>query len=109
MSTSLLYHAFCFKTYEYMRTAYLNGAIFFHVRKKEGAQYCTNCRSRKVARAGRVQRIWHGVPIGMKPTLIVGHLHILYCHRCGISRLESLDIAEPRKSYIRAFAAMWWS
>jgi len=36
MSTSLLYHALGLKTYEYLRTEYLNGAIFFmSERKKE--------------------------------------------------------------------------
>jgi transposase len=104
MSTSLLYHAFGLKTYEYLRTEYRNGAVFFHVKKKEGAQYCTNCRSRHVVRAGQYQRIWHGLPIGMRPTLIVGHLHYLHCSRCGVTRLESFDIADPRKSYIRALA-----
>ncbi len=57
MSTSLLYHAFGLKTYDYLRTEYLNGTIFFHVKKKEGALYCTKCRSRDVALAGRVERI----------------------------------------------------
>jgi transposase len=104
MSTSLLYHALGLKTYEYLRTEYRNGAIFFHIKKKAGAQCCAVCRSRDVVHAGRIQRIWHGVPIGIKPILIVGHLHNLYCHRCGATRLENLEIAQSRKSYIRAFA-----
>lgn len=51
-----------------------------------------------------MNRFWHGVPIGLKPMLIVAHLHILQCRRCTAIRLEILDIAEPRKSYIRAFS-----
>ena len=104
MSTSLLYHAFGLRTYEYIRTEYLNGAIFFHVKKKDGAQYCTKCRSRDVVYAGRVERIWVSLPIGLKPTIIVGHLHRLQCRTCGVTRLESLDIADPRKGYTRAFS-----
>jgi hypothetical protein len=44
MSTNILYHAFGLKIYEYLRTEYRNGAVFFHVRKKEGVQYYTNCQ-----------------------------------------------------------------
>jgi len=73
--------------------------------KRQGAgQYSTNCRSRDVVLTGQYKRIWHGLPIGMRPTLIVGHVHYLQCRRWGITRLESLDIAESRKSYIRALA-----
>ena len=103
MSTSLLYHAFGLKAYEYIRTDYLNGAVLFHVKKKEAYQYCTNCRSRDVTFAGRTERIWHSLPIGLKPTIIVGHLHRLSCHSCGLTRLESLEVADSRKGYTRAF------
>jgi transposase len=103
MSTSLLYHAFGLKAYVYLRTEYLNGVIFFHVKKKEAYQYCTNCRSRDVTLAGRTKRIWHSLPIGLKPTIIVGHLHRLTCHSCGLTRLESFEMADPRKGYTRAF------
>jgi transposase len=103
MSTALLYHAFGLKAYKYLKAEYRNGAIFFHVRKKRAYQYCTHCRSRDVTLAGRVKRIWHSLPIGLKPTIIVGHLHRLTCHRCGLTRLESFEVADLRKSYTRAF------
>ena len=80
MSTTLMYHAFGLKAYTYMRTDYVNGAIFFHVKKKEAYQYCTNCRSRDVDFAGRLKRIWHSLPIGLKPTIIVAHLPQLWAH-----------------------------
>lgn len=102
MSTSLLYHAFGLKTYDYIRTEYFNGATFFHVKKKAGARCCSNCKSREVTLAGRVERIWRSVPIGLRPIIIVGHLHILKCRRCGVRRLEALDIADPRRSYTRS-------
>lgn len=104
MSTSLLYHAFGLRTYDYLRTQYLNGATFFHVKKKDGARCCSNCKSRDVALAGSVERVWRSVPIGLKPTIIVGHLHILACKRCGVTRLDTLDIADSRKSYTRSLA-----
>jgi transposase len=49
MSTSLLYHALGLKGYEYQKTEYLNGTIFFHVKKHGAYQYCTNCKSRAVS------------------------------------------------------------
>ena len=103
MSTTLMYHAFGLKAYRYMRAKYVSGAIFFHVKKKEAYQYCTNCRSRDVTLAGRTKRIWHSLPIGLKPTIIVAHLHRLSCHSCGLTRLESFEVADPRKGYTRAF------
>jgi transposase len=48
--------------------------------------------------------MWYSLPIGLKPTLIVAHLHRLQCERCGVTRVESLEVADPRRSYIRAFA-----
>lgn len=74
MSTNTLYHAFGLKIYECLRTEYRNGAVFFHVEKKEGAQYCTDCLSQDVVRTDQYQRVWHGLPIGMGPTLIAGHM-----------------------------------
>jgi transposase len=46
--------------------------------------------------------MWRCVPIGLRPIIIVGHLHILQCQRCGVRRLEALDIADPRRSYTRS-------
>ena len=74
MSTNLLYHAFGLKTHTYFATEYRDGAIFFHVRKKEGVRCCVNCKSCDVVLAGRVERWWNCVPIGLKPTIIVAHL-----------------------------------
>jgi len=99
MSTSLLYHAFGFKTYKYISTKYRNGIIYFHVKKKDDARYCTKCKSRDFVLFGPVERRWNHVPIGLKPIIIVGHLHILKCKKCGATCLENLDIAEARKSY----------
>jgi hypothetical protein len=42
MSKSLLHHALGPKGYEYQRTEYLNGKLFFHVKKKVACQYCAN-------------------------------------------------------------------
>lgn len=102
MSTSLLYHAFGFKTYKYISTKYRHGIIYFHIKKKDDARACARCKSRNFVLFGPVERRWNHVPIALKPIIIVGHLHILKCKKCGATALESLDIAEARKSYTKA-------
>ena len=45
MSTSLIYHAFGAKTYDYRSTEYKEGAIWLHLEKKPGKRYCVRCES----------------------------------------------------------------
>ena len=76
MSTSLLYHAFGFKTYKHISTKYRHGIIYFHVKKKNDARHCTKCKSRDFVLFGPVERRWNHVPIGLKP-IIQSNLCIL--------------------------------
>ena len=46
------------------------------------------------------------VPIGSKPVFMVLILYTLICMNCGARWQESRDIADPRKSYTRAFARL---
>jgi len=104
MSTSFIYHAFGAKTYDYRRTEYKEGAIYIHVEKKPSHRRCVVCRSRDVILEGCEEYSLHTLPIGGKPVYLVVSLHVLRCKRCGALRQESRDVAEPRKSYTRAFA-----
>src|SRR5580704_1006695 len=55
---------------------------------------------------GKQQYTLRTLPIGAKPVFLVLHLHQLRCHRCHCVQQESRDLAEPRKSYTRAFARL---
>lgn len=104
MSTSLMYHAFGATTYDYFKTEYSHGAIYFHLSKKQHRQRCVVCRSRNVTREGVEIYPLHALPIGGKSVFLVLHLHILRCKDCGTLRQDSRDVADPRKSYTRPFA-----
>jgi transposase len=104
MSTSLVYHAFGGKAYRYLRSEYVDGAIHFHVEKKESHRCCAACRSRDVVLDGNETSTVKTLPIGRKEVFLVLHLKVLVCRKCGARRNESREVADPRKSYTRAFA-----
>jgi hypothetical protein len=74
MSPSSLYHAFGLRTFEYIKTEYHNDATPFLVKKKETARCCSNCESCEVSLAGRVESIWHCLPVGVQAGIIAGYL-----------------------------------
>jgi transposase len=104
MSTSLMYHAFGGKTYKYKNTEYRNGAVYFHLEKKDKHRCCTECRSRDIAFDDNVASTVKTVPIGGKEVFLVLHLKVLKCRKCGARRQESRDVAEARKSYTKILA-----
>jgi transposase len=103
MSTSLVYHAFGATTYRYLKTDYREGAIFIHLEKKRKHQKCAACGSANVILEGVQRYQVRTVPIGNKSVFLVLHLHVLNCKDCGALLQENRDVAEPRKSYTRAF------
>ena len=104
MSTSLVYHAFGGKAYRYLRSEYVDGAVHLHVEKKESYRCCAACRSRVVISDGNETSTVKTLPIGRKAVFLVLHLKVLVCRKCGARRNESREVADPRKSYTRAFA-----
>lgn len=106
MSTSLLYHAFCVRTYDHVRTEFRDGAVYEHLHKKPYASRCAACRYPGVTRQGRATVTVRTLPIGKHPVFLVLHLHRVRCRRCDALKLESRDLAPPRKSYSFALARL---
>jgi transposase len=106
MSTSLLYHAFGARSYRHLRAEYVGGTIRFHMEKKPEHQRCSVCGSRDVVREGHREREVRGLPIGSRPVFLVLHLSVLTCRECRTRGQESLDVAEPRKSYTKRLAKL---
>ncbi len=102
MSTSILYHGFSIRQYQYLKTDYRHGALFFHIEKSKERQCCSVCQSNKVIRKGRVIRTLRTLPIGNKKVFLVVHLHRLLCRKCGALRLEPLLISHPKARCTRA-------
>jgi len=104
MSTSLLYHAFGARTYDYLKTEYRSGAIHFHLQKKPKYRRCAACNSRSALVKDANAYSVRSLPIGRKIVFLVLHLFVLICKDCGAVLQESRDVADPRKSYTRALA-----
>jgi len=103
MSTSLLYHAFGLRGYEYVRTEYSSGEVIFGVRLPRDQWRCSACKSRAVTSRGENQRQFKTLPIGRKSVQIVLALPRVECRQCGLIRQVEVGLAEPRRSYTKAF------
>jgi transposase len=103
MSTSLLYHAFGLRGYDYLSTAYEDGHVRFTIRQRPHTRRCPICDSRDVAPRGHQQRTFRAVPIGGKPVEITLAIPRVACPACDVIRQVPLDFADPRRSYTRAF------
>ncbi len=103
MSTSLLYHAFGIRGYEYVRTDYRGGVTIFTIRQDPADCRCPACGSRDVISRGHAERRFRAVPIGPRPTVVVLPIPRVECHACGSVRQVEVSFADPRRSYTRAF------
>jgi len=103
MSTSLLYHAFGVKGYQYKQARYQNGKVIFRVSQEGGGIECPCCSSRQVKKRGTFLRAFRGVPIGKKPVVIELPVQRVECEACGVVRQVEVRFADERRSYTRAF------
>jgi hypothetical protein len=68
MSTSLLYHAFGIRGYEYVRTDYQDGRVIFTIMQEPEDWRCSACGAREVHSRGHVERCFRSLPIGRRMT-----------------------------------------
>jgi transposase len=104
MSTSLLYHAFGIRGYQYVATDYQEGGVRFRSTKELKDCRCSGCGSNHVASRGQVERQFRCLPIGHRPVTVVLPIPRVWCLNCGVIRQVALDVAEPRRSYTKGFA-----
>jgi transposase len=103
MSTSLLYHAFGIRGYQYTRTDYQGGQVIFTIRHDPETYRCSACGSPQVQSRGRVERRFRTVPIGSRATFVVLPVPRVECQACGVVRQVKIPFAGPRRSYTRSF------
>ena len=103
MSTSLLYNAFGIRGYDYVRTEYWQGGVYFTIRQRRADWRCSVCGERAVLPHGQVERRFKTVPIGTKRVTIVLPIQRVACRGCGRVRQVEIGFADPRRSYTRAF------
>jgi transposase len=103
MSTSLLYHAFGIRGYDYVNTKYKEGAILFTVRPKDFELRCPNCGSTKLIRRGTVERRFRSLPIGNMTVWLILAVQRVFCLHCCVLRQVKIGFADPRRSYTKNF------
>lgn len=103
MSTSLLYHAFGVRGYEYTRTDYQGGQTIFTIHQPPESCRCSACGSPQVHSRGRVERRFRTVPIGSRPKFVVLPIPRVECQVCGLVRQVEVSFADPRRSYTSSF------
>jgi transposase len=103
MSTSLLYHAFGLRGYDYVNTDFQAGGVSFTLRQRPHTYRCPVCNSHDVHPRGHQERTFKTVPIGHKPVTVVLPIPRVECPTCGIIRQVPVPFADPRRSYTRAF------
>ena len=103
MSTSLLYHGFGIRGYDYVNSKYAGGAVMFTLRPKAFELQCSACESNKVIRRGTVERKFRSLPIGRKPVWLRLAVQRVECMACGLVRQMKIGFADPRRSYTKAF------
>ena len=103
MSTSLLYHAFGLRGYDYVGTQYVSNEVIFHVSPKPDLLRCPVCRKRKVKRRGFSERKLRLSSMGGKLIYVRAKVPRVECLSCGAIRQIETGIAEPRRTYTRSF------
>jgi transposase len=103
MSTSLLYHAFGIRGYQYTRTRYESGQVIFSIRQEPQTCRCSSCGSARVIHRGQLTRRFRSLPIGDRVTFVDLPIPRLECHDCGAVRQAEVPFADPRRSYTRSF------
>ena len=103
MSTSLLYHAFGIRGYDYVKTDYHDGGVVFTLRQRRHTWRCPVCGTRAVRPRGFHERTFKAVPIGGKPVTVVLPIPRVECPTCAIVRQVPLNFADRRRSYTHSF------
>src|SRR5436190_15916932 len=104
MSTSVLYHAFGVRGYEYQRTEFVEGMVIFSVRQPRERLRCAACGSARVHGKTHIDRVLRMVPIGGKTVFLHIPVPRISCQDCLVERQVELTCADPRVRYTRAFA-----
>jgi transposase len=103
MSTSLLYHAFGVRGYNYARTDYQDRQVIFTISQDPDNCRCPACGDRKVTSRGHVERRFRSLPIGSRATFVVLPIPRVECSACGVVRQVKIPFADPRRSYTKSF------
>jgi len=104
MSTTLLYHGFGIKNYDYYGMMVEHGEIVIKIKPHESMIRCPDCGNKEVIRHGEPKtRLIQTLPIGMKKVFVMIPIPRIECPRCHAIKQIELKFADPYKSYTRSF------
>jgi hypothetical protein len=86
MSTSILYHGFGIRGYQYLKTEYTEGKMIFSIQQEPPKLRCPVCGSAKIIRRGQVEREFKSLPIGKRPvSVVLGVQRVKWDRFCRLS------------------------
>ncbi len=105
MSTSILYHCFGItgRGYHHVHTRFEGGRTIFRIGQDPTTLECARCGCRRIMKKGTVFRMFKGVPIGSRPTVIEFPIQRALCSVCGVVRQVKIEFAEEDRRYTRQF------
>lgn len=101
MSTSLLYHGFGIRGYEYVKTTYEGGKIKFWIEEDRSRLRCVVCGSRAVIGRGKTLREFKCPPIGSRQVSVMLPVRRLECRDCGAIRQAKIQFAHERRRHTK--------
>lgn len=104
MSTSMLYHMMGIRGYRQVSEKYENGGMTVTIAQDRATCRCPQCQSSNVILKGGTWRLFRGIPLGRRPVWVRFRVPRVQCRECGTLRQAPLGFAEPRVTYLKAFA-----
>jgi transposase len=102
MSTSLLYHAWSIRGYNYVTTRYEKGTVIFEIEPNSDNLMCTNCQSSNWIYKGYRVRTLQTLPIGPRKVFLEVKIPRILCHDCQTLKEIDPPFAEPLRTYTKA-------
>jgi hypothetical protein len=90
MSTSLSFHAFGIRGYDYVPTPYQDGQVTFTIAQDPHDCRCAVCGSREVISRGHAEGRFRSPPVGSRPTAIVLPIPRVECSTCDMRQVRRL-------------------
>ena len=103
MSTSILYHGWGIRGYQYVRSWFDDGRIVFDIRQEDWRLRCPACGSNRVIGRGQFEREFRTLPIGNRPVIIRLPIQRVECRECGVVRQVKVGFADEWRRYTHAF------
>ena len=103
MSTRALYQVLGTQGYRVEKVQRDEGLVQMHLEPLPHRVCCPVCKGKNVIRRGEKARLFRNLPIGKNCTWLIVNLPRVECRDCEVVRQIDLGIADPMRTYTRAF------